>query len=458
MNVYETVAAAIGNTALVRLNAVTEGIEAAVYAKLEFLNPGGSVKDRAARSMIEAAESSGELAPGGTVVEGTSGNTGIGLAMVAASRGYRTIVVVPDKTSAEKVAFLRAHGAEVRVTEGARPTDHPDHVRNIARRIADETPGGWLAGQYDNPANIGAHYASTGPELWQQTGGRITHFVAGIGTGGTISGTGRYLKEVSDGFVTVVGADPLNSTYNGGDGRAYYIESIGHFLHPDSPEDIWPECYDRSVVDSILTVTDREAITTVRALARREGLLVGGSGGAAVAAALRLARTLPADATVVVLIPDSGRAYLSKYFDDDWVARLGFDDRTGDVAVTDLLGDTLDPLTVPSDATVAEALEVLGDRPELPVVLRRTPSSLVVAEIVGSVTRNDLIAANPTSVVTEHLSVPLSVVGAFESLGAAVKRIGADTRTVVVAESGIVSGLLSAGQLTDRSSGERSGR
>nr|WP_296775035.1 pyridoxal-phosphate dependent enzyme [Rhodococcus sp. (in: high G+C Gram-positive bacteria)] len=445
LNVYDSVSSAIGNTPLVRLNRVTEGIDAAVYAKLEFLNPGGSVKDRAARAMIEAAERSGELVPGGTVVEGTSGNTGIGLTVVAASRGYRTIVVVPDKTSVEKIAFLRAHGADVRVTPGARPTHHPEHVRNLARRIADETPGGWLAGQYDNPANPGAHYTGTGPELWRQTGGRITHFVAGVGTGGTISGTGRYLKEVSDGAVRIVGADPETSVYSGGDGRAYYVESIGHFVHPESEEDVWPESYDRTIVDEFVTVSDRESITTTRLLARAEGLLVGGSGGTAVAAALTLARTLPADAVVVVLVPDSGRAYLSKYFDDDWIARLGFDERVDDTAtvVADLLGESTAPLAVPSDATVGQALELFDGRSELPVVLARaTRGKVVVAELTGSVSWSDLTNAVTTEPITSYVSAPLTVIGAYEGLSRAAQRVNGDTRAVVVAESGVVLGLL----------------
>ncbi|MGF0313918.1 pyridoxal-phosphate dependent enzyme [Rhodococcus sp. IEGM1428] len=451
LNVYESVADAIGHTPLVRLNRATEGIAAAVYAKLELLNPGGSVKDRAARQMILDAEASGELRPGGTIVEGTSGNTGIGLAVVAASRGYRTIVVVPDKTSVEKVAFLRAYGAEVKVTPGALPTHHPDHVRNVARRIADETDGGWLAGQYDNPANPGAHYVTTGPELWRQTAGAITHFVAGIGTGGTISGTGKYLKEVSDGAVRIIGADPKTSSYSGGDGRAYYVESIGHFVHPDSVGDVWPESYDHGIVDEFITVSDRQSITAARTLARTEGLLVGGSGGTAVAAALRVARTLPADAVVVVLIPDSGRAYLSKYFDDDWVARFGFADRAESVdrAVEDLLGEITTPVVVPSNVTVGEALSLLGSRAELPVALpRNRTGAQVVAEILGSVTAEELRDVDPSAPLTAHISPPLVVVGAFESVDSAVRRVGSDRRTVVVAGSGVLVGLLEPGRLS----------
>ncbi|TQC43024.1 PLP-dependent cysteine synthase family protein [Rhodococcus sp. WS4] len=315
LGVYDSITEAIGNTPLVRLNRVTRGISATVYAKLEFLNPGGSVKDRAALAMIRAAEESGKLLPGGTVVEGTSGNTGVGLTLVAAARGYRSVVVVPDKTSVEKIALLRAHGARVHVTPGGRPSHHPEFVRNVATRLAAEIPGGWLAGQYDNAANPDAHRTTTGPEIWRQTQGRVTHFVAGAGTGGTITGTGEFLTKVSGGAVQIIGADPDTSVYGGGDGRAWYIESVGHFLHPQTERDEWPDSYHPDVVDRLERIPDVEALTVLHRLAREEGLLVGGSAGTAVAAALRIARTLGPDDVVVVIVPDSGRAYLSKYFD-----------------------------------------------------------------------------------------------------------------------------------------------
>jgi cystathionine beta-synthase len=239
--VFDSVLAAIGETPLIRLRRVGADLAVPIYVKAEFLNPGGSVKDRAALAMVTAAEQSGELRPGGVIVEGTSGNTGVGLAIVAAQRGYRLIVAVPDKTSAEKLAILRALGAEVVVTNGALPRQHPDHVANVAKRIADRTPRGWFANQYDNPANPGAHRATTGPEIWRDTAGKLTHFVAGVGTGGTITGSAQYLKQASEGAVTIVGADPEHSTYGGGDGSPYYVEAVGHYLHPDTDDDVWPQ-------------------------------------------------------------------------------------------------------------------------------------------------------------------------------------------------------------------------
>ncbi|GGF94068.1 cystathionine beta-synthase [Rhodococcoides trifolii] len=411
---YESVADAIGHTPLVRLRRVAQGIDAAVYAKLEFLNPGGSVKDRAAVSMIDAAERDGSLRTGGTVVEGTSGNTGIGLTMVAASRGYHSIVVVPDKTSTEKIATLRAHGADVRVVSGARPTQHPEHVRNLAARIAAETPGGWLAGQYDNPANPDAHYRTTGPEIWQQTGGRITHFVAGIGTGGTVTGAGRFLKEASAGQVRVIGADPETSSYGGGDGRAFYIESVGHFVHPESIEDTWPASYDPTVLDTVERISDQESIDVVRDVARRDGLLIGGSSGTAVAAALRVARTLPADSMVVVILPDSGRSYVSKYFDPEWLQRFGFDGVAAPVAAEG-------PRAVRSTATIGEAREALGNRPTLPVVLGRAKlEPVVAAEIVGAIHLAHVADAPADDPITDYISAALPLVGSGDSSGVVV--------------------------------------
>ncbi|MFD6162040.1 PLP-dependent cysteine synthase family protein [Nocardia sp. NPDC060256] len=441
--VFESVVDAIGHTPLVRLNRVTAVGGAAVYAKLESTNPGGSVKDRIALSMVRAAEASGALRPGGTIVEGTSGNTGIGLALVAAGLGYRTVVVVPDKTSREKIAILRALGAEVRVTPGGRPTHHPEHVRNLAARIAAETPGGWLAGQYDNPANPEAHYRTTGPEIWEQTGGRVTHFVAGIGTGGTVSGTGRFLSEVSEGRVQVVGADPEHSVYGGGDGRAYYVEAVGHFRHPETVEDDWPQSYDPEVVSRIERVGDAEAFAVIARLAREEGLLVGGSAGVSVAAALRVAAELSPDDVVVVIVPDSGRSYLSKYFDEDWVGRLGFDigaaadETVGAESYSGTVG------FVPSTASVAEALEILHDATTLPVVLARPGSTeVVVAEILGAAALSTLTTAPRDDAVTAHLDPPLPVVGVRETRTAAAARLADDPRPALLADNGVITAIL----------------
>ncbi|HEX6918266.1 MAG TPA: cystathionine beta-synthase, partial [Phycicoccus sp.] len=320
MEYAEHITDLVGNTPLVRLGSVAEGIAATVLAKVEYLNPGGSVKDRIALRMIEAAEASGELQPGGVIVEPTSGNTGVGLAMVAQRKGYSCIFVCPDKVSKDKRDVLRAYGAEVVVCPTAVAPEHPDSYYSVSDRLVRETPGAWKPDQYSNPNGPLSHYESTGPEIWAATDGRVTHFVAGAGTGGTISGAGRYLREVSadrpSGRVRVVAADPEGSVYSGGSGRPYLVEGVG--------EDFWPAAYDPSQVDEVVAVSDADSFEMTRRLAREEGLLVGGSCGMAVVAALQGARTLPADAVVVVLLPDSGRGYLSKIFNDEWMQSYGF--------------------------------------------------------------------------------------------------------------------------------------
>ncbi len=305
----------VGNTPLVRLNSLTEGLAPLVLAKVEYLNPGGSVKDRIAVRMVEAAEASGELKPGGTIVEPTSGNTGVGLAMVAQRKGYHCVFVCPDKVSEDKRNVLKAYGARVVVCPTAVPPEHPDSYYNVSDRLVREIPGAWKPNQYANQENPASHYHSTGPEIWRQTEGRITHFVAGIGTGGTITGTGRYLKEISGGKVRIVGADPEGSVYSGGSGRPYLVEGVG--------EDFWPATYDRDVCDEIIAVSDADSFDVTRRLAKQEALLVGGSCGMAAAAALRLASRLGPDDVVVVLLPDGGRGYLSKVFNDRWMASYG---------------------------------------------------------------------------------------------------------------------------------------
>ena len=456
--VYESVLDAVGHTPLIRLARLGAGLPAAVYLKAEFLNPGMSVKDRAALSMVLAAEESGELRPGGVVVEGTSGNTGIGLAIVAAQRGYRCVVVLPDKTSPDKVAVLRAYGAEVVLTPSALAAEHPEQVRNLARRISAQTPGAWLADQYDNPANPRAHVESTGPELWRQTAGRITHFVAGIGTGGTISGTGRYLKETSSGTVRVIGADPTTSVYGGGDGSPYAVESIGQYLHPETAEDVWPQSYDKSVVDEILRIGDRESIRTVYRLAREEGLLVGGSSGTAVAAALRVARDAAPGDLVVVLAPDSGRGYLSTYFSESWLLAKGFQDGDGTrPTIGDLIAAAGPPLAVRSRATVAEARIVLGlpeepaaDRSAL-VVLDRQPGrtdesgradSWAVGDVVGSLPSAALLGLPDDEPIAEHIQGVLGSAGAGEDPADVLARLPRDQAWVPVLFDGRIVALV----------------
>src|ERR1700734_782784 len=334
MQVHNSLIELMGNTPLVRLRRVTRGLGGpgrapAVLAKVEYFNPGGSVKDRIALRMVEAAEASGALRPGGTIVEPTSGNTGVGLAIVAAQKGYRCVFVCPDKVGQDKISVLRAYGAEVVVCPGTVSPEHPDSYYSVSSRLAQETPGGWKPDQYANPENPASHYHSTGPEIWAQTDGRVTHFVAGIGTGGTITGTGRYLKEVSGGRVRVIGADPEGSVYSGGTGRPYLVEGVG--------EDLWPDTYDKTICDQIIAVSDGESFRMTRRLAREEALLVGGSSGLAAVAAVRVAASAAPGDVIVVLLPDGGRGYLAKIFNDEWMADYGFlasetaEPRVGDV-------------------------------------------------------------------------------------------------------------------------------
>jgi cystathionine beta-synthase len=309
------VTAAIGGTPLVALDRLASGLAPRVVAKLEHMNPGGSVKDRIAVPMIEAAERAGQLKPGGVIVEPTSGNTGVGLAMAAAAKGYRCIFVMADKQSEEKRALLRAYGAEVVICPTNVPPDDERSYYRVSDRMAREIPGAWKPDQYTNPANPQAHYASTGPEIWEATEGRITHFVAGVGTGGTISGVGRYLHEQNS-KVIVVGADPEGSVFSGGSAQPYLTEGVG--------EDFWPATYDTAVADQIVRVSDRDAFLTARQATRMEGILVGESGGTALWAALQVARTVEnRESLFVVLLPDSGRNYVSKLYDDDWLREAG---------------------------------------------------------------------------------------------------------------------------------------
>ncbi len=425
MDYVESLLDLVGNTPLVRLGVVSAESGPLVLAKVEYMNPGGSVKDRIAAKMIEAAERDGLLKPGGTIVEPTSGNTGVGLALVAQRRGYHCVFVCPDKVSEDKRNVLRAYGAEVVVCPTAVEPDHPDSYYSVSDRLVREIDGAWKPNQYANPNNPASHYESTGPEIWKQTDGRITHFVAGIGTGGTISGTGRYLKEVSGGAVQIIGADPAGSVYSGGTGRPYLVEGVG--------EDFWPDTYDRTICDRVIEVSDAASFALTRRLAREEGMLVGGSSGMAAAAALRLAEEVAdPDAVIVVLLPDGGRGYLTKIFDDEWLARFGFLTRAGaaDRTIGEVLrkksGDLPALVHTHPNETIADAVGILREYgvSQMPVVRAEPP--VMAAEVTGSVSEKSLLDALFTGVakladpVEKHMDAALPSLGAGEPVSAAV--------------------------------------
>lgn len=452
MRIAQHVSDLIGNTPLVRLNSVVPEGCATVAAKIEYLNPGGSSKDRIAVKMIEAAEEAGLLKPGGTIVEPTSGNTGVGLALVAQRKGYHCVFVCPDKVSEDKRNVLRAYGAEVVVCPTAVPPEHPDSYYNVSDRLVREIEGAWKPDQYSNPNGPASHYETTGPEIWADTDGKITHFVAGVGTGGTITGAGRYLKEVSGGRaigeVKIVGADPEGSVYSGGTGRPYLVEGVG--------EDFWPSAYDPSVVDEVIAVSDADCFEMTRRLAREEGLLVGGSCGMAVVAAIRLAEKVGPDGLVVVLLPDGGRGYLSKVFNDAWMSSYGFlrsrlDGSVSEPTVGDVLRGKSGALpdlvhTHPSE-TVRDAIEILREYgvSQMPVVGAEPP--VMAGEVAGSVSERELLSAvfegraQLADAVAQHMSPPLPLVGSGEPLSTAGSMLR-DTDAVMVVDEGKPVGVI----------------
>jgi cystathionine beta-synthase len=454
MDVHDSLQDLVGNTPLLRLRHVGRALRCSLLAKLEMLNPGGSVKDRIAWTMIEAAERSGKLVPGGTIVEPTSGNTGAGLAIAAATKGYRCIFTMPDKMSQEKISLLRALGAEVVIAPTAVPPESPESYYRVADRLTEEIPGALQPNQYYNAANPEAHYRSTGPEIWRQTDGRVTHLVAGVGTGGTITGAGRYLKEQNS-DVVVVGADPEGSIYTGGEARPYLVEGIG--------EDFFPETLDTTVIDHWVTVSDRDSFVVARRVTREEGLLVGGSCGTAVHAALEIGRELDRDACVVVIVPDSGRGYLSKLYNDSWMLEHGYIDRPGTRARIGevLLGkrriehDIPALVAVPSHEKVGRAIDTLQAYGISQVPVAKSSSPEDVAQILGSIHERgllDRVFRDRDAIdrdVIEVMDPPLPVVRASAGVEEMFADLSRGAEAIVVVDGARPTGVLTRADLLE---------
>ncbi|MDH6235714.1 cystathionine beta-synthase [Cryobacterium sp. CG_9.6] len=443
MKIANTILDLIGDTPLVKLHKVTGDIRATVLVKLEYLNPGGSAKDRIAVRIIDAAERDGFLLPGGTIVEPTSGNTGVGLALVAQQRGYKCVFVLPDKVGEDKRNVLTAYGAEIVVTPTSVAPDDPESYYSVSDRLAREIPGAFKPNQYFNPNGPLSHYETTGPEIWRDTDGTITHFVAGVGTGGTISGTGRYLREVSQGSVRIVGADPEGSVYSGGTGRPYLVEGVG--------EDFWPGAYDPTVVHEVIAVSDAESFAMTRRLALEEGILVGGSSGMAVVAALRLAETLTETDTVVVLLPDGGRGYLGKIFNDGWMRSYGFTKApTGDTVATVLAAKTgtLPPFVYvhPSD-TVQDAIGMMTSQGVSQLLVLTAKPPVVMGEVLGALDERALMelvfsgAAQLTDPVSSFVGESLPLIGVNEPVSTAHTSL-AHSDAMLVTDGGKPLGVL----------------
>lgn len=443
MQIADSLLDLVGNTPMVRLGRVGADLACDLVAKVETSNPGGSVKDRPAVAMIDAAEREGLLVPGGTIVEPTSGNTGVGLAIVAAQRGYQCIFVMSDKMSPEKVALLRAYGAEVVVCPTAVPPEHPDSYYSVADRLTRETPNAFRPDQYSNPHNPEEHERSTGPEIWRQTAGRVTHFVAGVGTGGTITGVARYLKRMNP-DVQIVGADPEGSVYSGGTGRPYLVEGVG--------EDFWPTTYDPALVDRTVMVSDAESFAAARRVTREEGLLIGGSCGTAVHAALVVGADLGPDALVVVLLPDSGRGYLSKIYNDEWMMDFGFIRCAGDCAGDVLAaktGSIPDLVLVGPDEPARQAWTLMRDlgvsqvvvsvSKEPPLAAKEVSGMLDELMLMDRVFRDPGVLDQPVRAVMQPA---MPMIGIGEPVGNLVEALDRST-TLLVLDGGHPVGLLS---------------
>jgi len=441
----DSVLETIGRTPLIRLRRIGRSLASPIYAKAEMFNPGGSIKDRPALTMIEEAERKGLLKPGGTIIEATAGNTGVGLALAAAVKGYRLIVVMPDKMSEDKIRLLRAYGAEVVITPTNVPPDSPESYNGVADRLAREIPGAFRPNQFANPANPAAHYSTTGAEIWEQTGGTVDVFVAGMGTGGTISGVARYLKERKP-EVVVVGADPEGSILSGDKPRVYLVEGIG--------EDFVPKTFDRPLVDEMIRVSDRESFLTARRLAREEGILAGGSSGTALAAALRYAQRLTEPKTIVVLLPDTGRNYLSKFYDDHWMHEHGFigEDPCESVTVGDVLSaKAMQPrlIAVGVHDRLRRAVELMHNYniSQLPVLQQnRAVGSLTESTVMKMVLDGLDLDSQEVGLI---MGAPLPEIPWEADVGEAYRRFLAGAPALVVVRQGAIEGVLTRLDVVD---------